>query len=256
MQSWGEKVMSEFSDKVVLITGASRGIGHAILQSFAKKGAIVIGTATTEASVAKIEETLRKAECQGAGLVMNVTDPDSVTNALATIIADFGQPSILVNNAGITRDNLMLRMKDEEWESVIETDLNSIYRVTKSCLRGMLKMRWGRIISITSIIGCIGNAGQANYAAAKAGIIGFSKSLAQELASRDITVNTIAPGFIETDMTQALDEKQKEYIIQRIPMGRIGSPEDIAATVQFLASEGAGYITGATIHVNGGMYMA
>lgn len=247
--------MAELTDKIALVTGASRGIGYAILKSLAEAGATVIGTATTEANVAKLEENMKADHINGTGIVMNVTDPDSITNAMATVIADFGQPSILVNNAGITRDNIMLRMKDDEWCNVIETNLNSVYRVTKACLRGMLKMRWGRIISITSVIGCTGNGGQANYAAAKAGIIGFSKSLAQELASRDITVNTVAPGFIDTDMTKAIDEKHKELILQQIPMGRIGSPADIAAAVRFLVSESAGYITGTTLHVNGGMFM-
>lgn len=247
--------MAELTDKIALVTGASRGIGYAILKSLAEAGANVIGTATTEANVAKLQENMRADNINGSAIAMNVTDPESITNALATIIADFGQPSILVNNAGITRDNIMLRMKDEEWSNVIDTNLNSVYRVTKACLRGMLKMRWGRIISITSVIGCTGNGGQANYAAAKAGIIGFSKSLAHELASRNITVNTVAPGFINTDMTKSIDEKHKELILQQIPMGRIGEPNDIAAAVRFLVSEGAGYITGSTVHVNGGMFM-
>lgn len=247
--------MAELTDKVALVTGASRGIGYAILKSLADAGANVIGTATTEANVAKLQENMRADNINGSAMVMDVTDPESITSAMATIIADFGQPSILVNNAGITRDNIMLRMKDEEWSNVIETNLNSVYRVTKACLRGMLKMRWGRIVSITSVIGCTGNGGQANYAAAKAGIIGFSKSLAHELASRNITVNTVAPGFINTDMTKSIDEKHKELILQQIPMGRIGEPNDIAAAVRFLVSEGAGYITGSTLHVNGGMFM-
>ncbi len=247
--------MAELNDKIVLVTGASRGIGYAILKSFAEAGATVVGTATTEENVAKLEANLKAQKISATGIVMNVTDPASITSAMANIIADIGQPAILVNNAGITRDNIMLRMKDDEWNNVIETNLNSVYRVTKACLRGMLKMRWGRIISITSVIGCTGNSGQANYAAAKAGIIGFSKSLAHELASRNITVNTVAPGFIDTDMTKEIDEKHKEIVLQQIPMGRIGTPEDIAAAVRFLASEGANYITGTTLHVNGGMFM-
>lgn len=247
--------MSHLNDKIALVTGASRGIGFAIAKYLAESGAIVVGTATSEANAAQIEEKLKAENLSGTGIVMNVTDPGSITNAMATIIAEIGQPSILVNNAGITRDNLTLRMKDDEWAEVIDTNLNSIYRVTKACLRGMLKMRWGRIISITSVVGCTGNLGQANYSAAKAGIIGFSKSLAQELASRNITVNTVAPGFIDTDMTKNLNTEQKEAVLRQIPAGRMGVPEDIAAAVKFLASEEANYITGTTLHINGGMYM-
>ncbi len=247
--------MSSLNDKVALVTGASRGIGYAIAKKLAESGAMVIGTATSDANAAKIEEKMKADGLEAKGIVLNVTDPDSITSAMASIIADVGQPQILVNNAGITRDNLSLRMKDEEWNEVIDTNLNSIYRVTKACLRGMLKKRWGRIISITSVIGCTGNLGQSNYAAAKAGIIGFSKSLAQELASRNITVNTVAPGFIDTDMTSSMEEAHKELILQQIPAARMGTPEDIAYAVDFLASEAAAYITGTTLHVNGGMYM-
>lgn len=242
--------------KIALITGASRGIGQAIMLGLGKAGATVIGTATTASNTEKINQLLAKENIQGHGLVLDVTQPAAINDALTTINNEHGAPHILVNNAGIARDNLMLRMKDEEWEDIINTDLNSVYRLTKGCLKGMLKAHWGRIINISSVVACSGNPGQANYTAAKAGIIGFSKSLAQEIASRDITVNVIAPGFIETDMTRDLKEEQRDHLFKAIPMNRIGKPEEVAAAAVFLASPEASYITGITLHVNGGMYMA
>jgi 3-oxoacyl-[acyl-carrier protein] reductase len=241
--------------KVALVTGASRGIGQAIAHALAQQGATVIGTATTVEGAEKISHAFEKNGNKGYGLAMNVAKSESIEVAIAEIKARFGMPTILVNNAAITQDNLMLRMKDEEWDSVIETNLNSIYRVTKVCLRDMLKARWGRIISIGSVVGATGNPGQVNYAAAKAGLVGFTKALAQEVGSRDITVNAVAPGFIDTDMTRGLQEEHRTTLLQRIPMQRLGRPEEIAAAVVFLASEAAGYITGQTLHVNGGMYM-
>jgi 3-oxoacyl-[acyl-carrier protein] reductase len=242
--------------KVALITGASRGIGQAIMLGLGKAGATVIGTATTATNADKISQVLAAENIPGQGLVLDVTQPAAVNDVLTTIINDRGSPSILVNNAGIARDNLMLRMKDEEWDEIINTDLSSVFRLTKGCLKGMLKARWGRIINISSVVGCSGNPGQANYAAAKAGIIGFSKSLAQEIASRDITVNVSAPGFIETDMTREIKEGARESLLKAIPMNRIGRPEEVAAAAVFLASPEASYITGITLHVNGGMYMS
>lgn len=241
--------------KIALVTGASRGIGHAILHALGQKGAIVVGTATTEEGAANITQALHQAKIEGMGLVLNVASPESIASSLATMKAHYGMPQILVNNAAITRDNLLLRMKDDEWEQVIETNLNSIYRVTKACVRDMLKARWGRIVSIGSVVGTTGNPGQVNYAAAKAGLIGFTKALAQEIASRDITVNAVAPGFIDTDMTRDLSEDQRVQLLQRIPMQRLGQPEDVAESVMFLTSPAASYITGQTLHVNGGMYM-
>jgi 3-oxoacyl-[acyl-carrier protein] reductase len=243
------------SGKTALVTGASRGIGHAIALALGKGGATVVGTATTDKGVASISEAFAAAGINGCGLMLNVNDSTSIESTLATIKERFGMPAILVNNAAITQDNLLLRMKDEEWEKVIETNLTSIFRVTKICLRDMLKARWGRIISISSVVGTTGNPGQVNYAAAKAGLLGFSKALALEVASRSITVNAVAPGFIDTDMTRSLTEEQREALLQRIPLQRLGSADDIAAAVAFLASESAGYITGQTLHVNGGMYM-
>lgn len=244
----------DLEGKLALVTGASRGIGQAIAFALARAGAKVIGTATTEAGAQRITEAFEKESLNGLGRVLNVTDTASV-EALIAHIKPMGTVQILVNNAAITQDNLFLRMKDEEWASVIDTNLNSIFRLTKACLRDMLKSRWGRIVSIGSVVGSTGNPGQANYAAAKAGLIGFSKALAVEVGSRDITVNVVSPGFISTDMTHALTDAQKEAIYQRIPMQKLGTVDDIAAAVMFLASPAAGYITGQTLHVNGGMYM-
>ncbi len=241
--------------RVALVTGASRGIGKAIALELAKRGAIVVGTATTAAGAEGITSYLCEVDNAGQGYVLDVSDPNSIDATLGAISREIGAPLILVNNAGITRDNLMLRMKDEEWEAVISTNLTSIYRMSKACLKAMTKERWGRIISISSVVGSSGNAGQANYAAAKAGLEGFSRALAREIGSRNITVNAVAPGFIATDMTHVLPEEQKEKLLATIPAGRLGQPEEIAAAVGFLASAEAGYITGVTLHVNGGMYM-
>lgn len=241
--------------KVALVTGASRGIGRAIALKLGEAGATVIGTATTPEGAEKITQALQKANIAGCGLVLNVASPESIQAALETIKGRFTMPAILVNNAAITQDNLFLRMKDDEWNTVIETNLSSVFRMTKACLRDMLKARWGRIINISSVVGATGNPGQVNYSAAKAGLIGFTKSLAQEIGSRDITVNAIAPGFIDTDMTRELSQEQREALLQRIPIPRLGCPDDIAAVVVFLASDSASYITGQTLHVNGGMFM-
>ncbi|WP_277052760.1 3-oxoacyl-ACP reductase FabG [Zestomonas thermotolerans] len=241
--------------KVALVTGASRGIGQAIALELGRRGAVVIGTATTASGAERIAETLKAAGIEGAGLVLDVGNDESVASTLEHIQQHLGQPLILVNNAGITRDNLMMRMKDDEWFDVINTNLNSLYRLTKAVLRGMTKARWGRIINIGSVVGAMGNAGQTNYAAAKAGLEGFSRALAREVGSRAITVNTVAPGFIDTDMTRELPEAQREALLTQIPLGRLGQAEEIAKVVGFLASDDAAYITGATIPVNGGMYM-
>ncbi|WP_319784136.1 3-oxoacyl-ACP reductase FabG [Oceanisphaera sp. IT1-181] len=241
-----------FSGKVVLITGASRGIGRATAELFVARGATVIGTATSEKGAEAISAYLGE---QGAGLVLNVTDSASLEQFLATVKERFGDIDVLVNNAGITRDNLLMRMKDDEWQDIIDTNLTSVFRLSKAVLRGMMKKRHGRIISIGSVVGTMGNAGQANYAAAKAGLIGFSKSLGREVASRGVTVNVVSPGFIETDMTQALNDEQKAGILSQVPAQRLGNPKEIASAVAFLASEDAAYITGETLHVNGGMYM-
>ena len=242
-------------NKVALVTGASRGIGKAITLSLLKQGAVVVGTATTDAGAQKISEYIAEAGGKGCGLCLNVADPASIDSVMSTVQDQFGAPQVLVNNAGITRDNLMLRMKDEEWDQVMETNLTSVYRMSKAVLRGMTKARWGRIINISSVVGSMGNAGQANYSAAKAGMEGFTRSLAREIGSRGITVNAIAPGFIDTDMTKDLPEANKTAMLAQIPAGRLGQPEEIAAAVSFLAGEESGYITGATIPVNGGMYM-
>lgn len=246
--------MSLFSleGKVVLVTGASRGIGKAVAEQLVAQGAKVAGTATSENGAANISEYLGE---NGKGYALNVTDIDSITATLAAIKEDFGDVDVLVNNAGITRDNLLMRMKDDEWDDIIQTNLSSIFRLSKAVMRPMMKKRHGRIINIGSVVGTMGNAGQANYAAAKAGVIGFSKSLAREVASRGITVNVIAPGFIDTDMTKALGDDQRKAISDQVPADRLGDPKEIASTVAFLASDEAGYITGETIHVNGGMYM-
>lgn len=241
--------------KVALVTGASRGIGKAIALELARRGALVVGTATSQAGADAISAYLDGAGATGRGAVLDVADAESVDALVKDISGREGAPTILVNNAGITRDNLLLRMSAQEWDEIINTNLSSLYRTAKACLRGMMKARNGRIINIASVVGVMGNAGQTNYAAAKAGIIGFSKSLAREVGSRGITVNTVAPGFIETDMTRAMSEEQRQALSQQIPLARLGSPEDIAHAVAFLASEQAGYITGETLNVNGGMYM-
>ncbi len=239
--------------RVALVTGASRGIGKAIAEKLAAKGITVIGTATTQSGADNISAYLQASG--GKGMALNVTDTDSVTSVLKAINDEFGTIDILVNNAGITRDNLLMRMKDDEWNDIIDTNLTAIFRLSKAVLRGMMKSRWGRIVSIGSVVGSMGNAGQANYAAAKAAVIGFSKSLGREIANRGITVNVVAPGFIETDMTKALGDEQRDALKAQIPAARLGSPDDIAQTVAFLTSDEAGYITGETIHVNGGMHM-
>ncbi len=241
--------------KVALVTGATRGIGQAIALELGRQGAIVIGTATSAAGAERIAEYLKANGIEGAGLVLDVSSDESVAQTLEHIQQHLGQPAILVNNAGITRDNLMLRMKDEEWSDVINTNLTSIYRLSKAVLKGMTKARWGRIINISSVVGSMGNAGQANYAAAKAGVEGFSRALAREVGSRGITVNAVAPGFIDTDMTRELPEAHRQNLLTQIPLGRLGQAEEIASVVGFLAGEGGAYVTGATIPVNGGMYM-
>ncbi|MDE1473386.1 3-oxoacyl-ACP reductase FabG [Xenorhabdus bovienii] len=241
-----------FDGKIALVTGASRGIGRSIAELLVERGAHVIGTATSENGAEAISAYLGD---KGKGFVLNVTDSESVEKALSNIRAEFGEIDILVNNAGITRDNLLMRMKDGEWQDIIDTNLSSIFRLSKAVMRSMMKKRYGRIISIGSVVGTMGNAGQANYAAAKAGVIGFSKSLAREVASRGITVNVVAPGFIETDMTRALTDDQRAGILSEIPASRLGDAKEIASAVAFLASDEAAYITGETLHVNGGMYM-
>ncbi|AEF22694.1 MULTISPECIES: 3-oxoacyl-ACP reductase FabG [Pseudomonas] len=242
--------------KVALVTGASRGIGQAIALELGRQGAVVIGTATSEAGAERIAATLKENGIEGTGLMLNVSSDESVAATLEKIQKDFGQVLVLVNNAGITRDNLMLRMKDEEWYDVIDTNLNSLYRLSKAVLRGMTKARFGRIINIGSVVGAMGNAGQVNYAAAKAGLEGFGRAMAREVGSRSITVNAVAPGFIDTDMTRELPEAQREALLTQIPLGRLGQAQEIANVVSFLASDGAAYVTGATIPVNGGMYMS
>lgn len=242
-------------NQIALVTGASRGIGKAIAEVLGRRGATVIGTATTQAGAQAITALLGTAGVQGEGMVLDVTDADSIATLIRDVTERYGAPGILVNNAGITRDNLLMRMKDEEWDDVIETNLTSAFRMCRAVLKGMMKARYGRIIMISSVIGATGNAGQANYAATKAGVIGFAKSLAREIGSRGITVNAVAPGFIDTDMTRALPEEQRNALLGQIALGRLGDVSDVANTVAFLASADAGYITGETIHVNGGMYM-
>lgn len=244
------------TNKVALVTGASRGIGAAIAEQLGAAGAVVIGTATSESGAEKISARLQELGVRGAGRVLNVTDADSVASLLKSVQEEFGAPEILVNNAGITKDNLLMRMSDDEWFDVINTNLSAVFRLSKAVLRGMMKARWGRIINISSVVGAMGNAGQTNYAATKAGVAGFARSLAAEVGSRSITVNTVAPGFIDTDMTKVLPEEQKQLLLSKIPLGRLGKPEEIAAVVAFLASDAGGYISGETIHVNGGMYMS
>ena len=242
--------------QIALVTGATRGIGEAIAKALAATGATVIGTATSDEGAAKIASYLEGAGARGTGIRLDVSDGAAVDAAIADIEARFGAITILVNNAGITRDNLLLRMKDDEWDEIMATNLKPAFRLAKAVLRGMMKARHGRIIQIGSVVGTSGNPGQANYAAAKAGLLGFTKSLAQEIGSRNITVNCVAPGFIDTDMTKSLADTQRQALLGRIPLGRLGTPEDIANAVTFLASPQAAYITGATLHVNGGMYMA
>jgi len=248
--------MINLEGKVCLVTGASRGIGRAIAESLGKAGATVIGTATSEKGADAISTYFKESGINGVGKMLNVTDTDSIDSNLKEITAEFGAITVLVNNAGITRDNLMLRMKEEEWSDIMSTNLTSVFRLSKACLKGMMKARQGRIISISSVVGATGNAGQANYAAAKAGVVGFSKSLAQEIGSRGITVNVVAPGFIDTDMTRELPEEQRKQLMSNIPLGKLGESEDIANAVLFLASDMGSYISGETLHVNGGMYMS
>jgi len=248
-------MMINIDGLVCLVTGASRGLGAAIADQLGEMGGVVIGTATSAAGAEAISVRFQEKSCQGAGMLLNVTDPESIASVMKQINEQFGAVAVLVNNAGITRDTLMMRMSDEDWDAVQDTNLKSAFRMSKACLRGMMKARFGRIINISSIVGVTGNAGQANYAASKAGMIGFSRSLAQEIASRNITVNVVAPGFIQSDMTNELSETQKDALMQKIPMARLGQPQDIAGAVAFLVSPYASYVTGTVIHVNGGMYM-
>lgn len=245
----------ELENEIVLVSGASRGIGQAIALDLGSKGAYIYGTATSEKGAESISKYMKDNGIEGKGLVMNVTDDESISGVIKAIADEKGAISVLINNAGITRDNLLMRMKTDEWEDIMTTNLSSVYRLSKAVLRGMMKARKGRIISIASVVGVSGNAGQTNYSAAKAGVIGFSKSLAQEVGSRGITVNVVAPGFIDTDMTKALPEEQREALLTKVPLGRLGDAQEIANAVTFLASKSASYITGETIHVNGGMYM-
>ncbi len=242
-------------NKIALVTGASRGIGQAIALKLGQSGAIVIGTATTDKGADTITQYLKDAGIQGTGIALDVNDAEQINQTLQTIREKFGEIEILINNAGITRDNLLARMKDEEWDEILETNLKSVFRLSRAVLRAMMKARYGRIINISSVVGSMGNAGQTNYAATKAGMYGFSKSLAREVGSRNITVNCVSPGFIDTDMTRALGDELQRDMIQHVPLGRLGQPEEVASAVAFLASAEAGYITGITLHVNGGMYM-
>ena len=248
--------MFELQGQIALVTGASRGIGRSIALSMGRQGASIVGTSTSELGARGVTAALSDAGIEGRGVVLDVTHGESVLNVVRQIEENFGPISILVNNAGITRDNLLLRMKDEEWDDILETNLSSVFRVTKACLRGMVRARRGRVITVTSIVGATGNPGQTNYAAAKAGLVGFTKSLASEVASRGITVNGIAPGFIETDMTSSLEQSRRDALVTAIPLGRLGVGEDVAAAAVFLASREASYITGQVIHVNGGLYMS
>jgi 3-oxoacyl-(acyl-carrier-protein) reductase len=241
--------------EVALVTGASRGIGRAIAEMLGQGGASVVGTATTEKGATAISTWISQNSLRGRGAVLNVCHPAAIEELIGSVTQQFGAPSILINNAGVTRDNLLMRMKDEEWQSILDIDLTSVYRLCKACLRSMIKARKGRIVNITSVVGMMGNAGQSNYAAAKAGMIGFTRSLARELGSRGITVNAVAPGFIDTDMTRALPDAQRLGLLEQIPLKRLGTPQDVAFATAFLCSKGASYITGITLHVNGGMYM-
>ncbi|MDX2349149.1 MAG: 3-oxoacyl-ACP reductase FabG [Porticoccus sp.] len=243
-------------DKVALVTGASRGIGAAIAMSLGERGATVIGTATSEAGAEKISARFAEQGIKGKGMVLDVASQESIDALMEVVRDEFGAPLILVNNAGITKDNLLMRMKDDEWFDVIDTNLNSIYRLSKACVRGMTKARWGRIINISSVVGAMGNAGQTNYCATKAGVGGFTRSLAKELGPRHITVNAVSPGFIDTDMTKELPDANRDQILSQVPLGRLGQPEEISAVVDFLAGDSGAYITGENIHVNGGMYMS
>lgn len=243
-------------DKIIVVTGASRGIGAAIADQLGEAGGQIIGTATSEAGAEKITQRFADLKINGVGKALNVVEPGAIEAFIKAVQSEFGAIQILVNNAGVTRDNLLMRMKDQEWSDVIDTNLNAIFKLSKACLRGMMKARWGRIINISSVVGSMGNAGQTNYAATKAGVEGFSRALAKEVGSRGITVNAVAPGFIGTDMTHELPEAQKELILSQIPLGRLGDPKEIASVVNFLASDAGGYISGETIHVNGGMYMS
>ena len=242
--------------KIALVTGATRGIGKAIAQQLGSQGVIVIGTSTSDKGANAISEYLALAGVKGAGMALDVASDESVTQLIKRVNEEFGVIDIVVNNAGITKDNLVMRMKTDEWDSVINTNLSSLYRVSKACLRGMSKKRWGRIISVSSVVASMGNAGQTNYAASKAGMEGFSRALASEIGSRNVTVNCVAPGFIDTDMTKDLSEEHRDTLQSKIPLKRLGQPEEIAAVVGFLASDAAAYVTGETIQVNGGMYMA
>ncbi len=242
--------------KIALVTGASRGIGAAIAEALGKSGLFVVGTATSEAGAQAITARFAEAKINGIGKMLNVTDGPAVEALVAEIAAQQGPVAVLVNNAGITKDNLLMRMSDEEWFDVINTNLSAVYRLSKACLRGMMKQRWGRIVNIASVVGAMGNAGQTNYSATKAGVMGFTRSLAKEIGSRNITVNAVAPGFIETDMTRDLPEAQKAQLSAAVALGRLGQPEEIADAVAFLVSDRASYITGETLHVNGGMYMS
>jgi len=241
--------------KVALVTGASRGIGKAIAEQLCNQQMTVIGTATTEGGAERITGYLKDAGNEGRGMALNVTSDDDVAAVIKTISDEYGAPTVLVNNAGITRDNILMRMKSDEWSDVLDTNLNALYRVTKACLRGMTKARWGRVVNITSVVGSMGNMGQSNYAATKAGAEGFSRSLARELGSRNVTVNCVAPGFIDTDMTRELSDDQRQLMLGQIPLARLGQAEEIGALVGFLCSDAAAYITGETVHINGGMYM-
>ncbi len=243
-------------NKTALVTGASRGIGRAIAEQLAADGFTVVGTATSDAGATAIGEYLETGGFSGCGMRLDVADDDSVSTVVKAVGEKYGAPLVLINNAGITRDNILMRMKSDEWSDVIDTNLNALYRVSKACLRGMTKARWGRIVNITSVVGAMGNIGQSNYAATKAGAEGFSRALARELGSRSVTVNSVAPGFIDTDMTRELSDEQRELMLGQIPLGRLGEPREIAALVAFLCSDVAGYITGETLHINGGMYMA